>query len=133
MKRKLFISIMLVTVFLLGIYGCSSKSDISGIWKGTIDTTIKHWNGKVVKEKAPIELMIAQTDKNISGNIKVGSKSLAIDSGIIIDKKIVIKVSSFEIEATVNGKSIEGTMKGSFMGQDTGTYRLDGSFKTTKE
>ena len=143
MTKQAFITSILVTVLLCGFYGCSGKTDVSGIWKGTADVTDYWGTKKQPKHTDQIELMLAQTDKNISGNVKLAGESLTIDSGTIVDKTISLKTHNaiettksgrYEIEATVSGNSINGTIKGLYMTLESGgaTFTLTGSFNATK-
>jgi hypothetical protein len=115
MKIRVFIITMILAVLLCGVYGCSGKgkSDISGNWKGDIRITVTNLETKKFGTATkPIELQIAQTDKTVSGKFKLGDLSSPIDSGIIDDKTISIKVGVFKIDAKVNGNLLEGTMFG---------------------
>lgn len=140
MKKKLFIFSTVITVLLFGVYGCIKKPDVSGIYKGNIEITDQGpnkysgsgWVPNISKQTLTIELMLAQTDKNISGKIAFGGQSLTIVSGIILDKTISIKTDNFQIDAIVNGNSIDGNINGQYMGQDSGGHTVTGSFKTIK-
>jgi hypothetical protein len=135
MKIKVFIITMILAVILCGVCGCSGKSDISGNWKGDVKITVTNLETKKFGiATKPIELLIAQTDKTISGKVTLADLSSAIDSGIIVDKTISIKFGVFKIDAKVNGNSLEGTIFGkdksvAFKGS---VIEIKGTFKAKK-
>ena len=135
MKIKVFIITMILAVILCGVCGCSGKSDISGNWKGDVKISATNLETKKFGiTTKPIELLIAQTDKTISGKVTLGDLSSAIDSGIIVDKTISIKFGVFKIDAKVNGNSLEGTIFGkdksvAFKGA---VLEVKGTFKAKK-
>jgi len=135
MKAKLFIIAVLFTFFLCCICGCSGKPDASGIWKGkAVFTDTDLWTKKVKKGNDTIELMLAQSDKNINGKITVNNQAIQIDSGFIIDNKISLKAGPINIEATINGSNLDGTIKSEYRGEYGigSVHKLEGTLKLTK-
>ena len=125
---------IVLAIFLCGIYGCTGKTDVSGIWKGEATATIKTpYDGrKTVTDTFPIELMLAQTEKNISGKVTFQGKSFTVESGIIVDKIISFQAGVREYNATVNGNSMDGTMSADFYDMLKGQTKITGSFKAKK-
>jgi hypothetical protein len=137
MKIKVFIITMILAVLLCGVCGCSGKgkTDISGNWKGDVKISVKNLETKKFgMATKPIELQLAQTDKTISGKFKLADLSSPIDSGIIVDKTISIKVGVFKIDAKVNGNYLEGTMfgKDKSNGGKGPVLEVKGTFKAKK-
>jgi len=135
MKSNLFITAMMLTFLLCSVYGCSGKSDITGIWKGKLDSIDTDVPSKTTyRSTEPMELMLAQTDKSISGKVTVSSQSLTINSGVIVDNIISIEAGAIKIDATVNDKSMEGTLNLNYRPQGGlgSLHEVTGSFKLTK-
>jgi hypothetical protein len=141
MKIGLLISVIVLTFVLGGVCGCSGKTDasnaadVSGVWKGNVDVTDTDlFTKKVSKKSAPIELILAQTGKNIAGKVTFMGGSATINSGFIVDKTLSLEAGILNIDAISDGKSIEGTIKAEFRGNygEGSVHRLTGTFKVTK-
>jgi len=138
--KNIFIATMLLTVLIFGIYGCSGKSDVTGIWKGKVDLSDTNMveNTTRVGSTDPIELMLAQSDKTISGKITIASKTLTISSGLIVDKTLSFEADPLKIDANVNGNSIEGKINATYNDYIPHTlgavpHKITGSFNVTKQ
>ena len=117
---------------IIGVNGCK-KSDISGVYKNA--TAIDDRNHK----KIPLELMLAQTDKNLSGKVTTGKESRPISFGTIVDDNITLTVSpndtticEIQIDAKIKGNTIEGNFSGSWNGERYIEW-YDGPFKVTRQ
>lgn len=147
MKIRFLISVIILAVILCGSYGCSKKanvsnasnsfneSDVSGIWKGNQNTTdINLFNKEVSRSSGPIELVLAQTGKSIAGRITFSGGSVNIESGFIVGEVLSFTAGNLNIDAIVDGKSIEGTVKVEYR-DDHGVgavHKMTCTFKVTR-
>jgi len=135
MKKHLFITVLLF--FVVVVIGCSGKRDVTGIWKGKLDGTNKGLaSGQVTNITDTIELMLAQSDKNISGKITLANVSnpvsFTIKSGIIVDKAISLEADELKIDAVVNGNSIDGKFSFYYGGMLEERRQITASFQAKK-
>lgn len=132
MNNKCFWKLAFISCLILLTCGCH-KSDISGIYKGKIDVTDKDLAfGKVETGTADLEMMLAQTGKNISGKVTFAGQSRAITSGIIVEDKISIEADSLKIDAFVKGNSISGSLSQRYGGIVQSVHEINGTFNVNK-
>lgn len=133
MKTRLFFAIILMFFLIIGVNGCK-KSDISGVYKNA--TGIEDSNHK----KIPLELMIAQNDKNLSGKVTIDKESRPISFGTMVDDNITITVSpndttvcEIQIDAKIKGNIIEGNFIGTWIDERGRIEGYKGPFKVTRQ
>jgi hypothetical protein len=114
-KRLLF---LLGCVVLLTAIGCNSRPNVSGVWKGSIESSDKRgrkWNG-------PAELTLNQTGDALTGTLAFthpqgGRVQIPISSGVVSKDAVTFsgqtQLPMGSIELTFHGKTAGTSLNGS--------------------
>ncbi|MGH9643504.1 MAG: hypothetical protein ACRD3Q_13905 [Terriglobales bacterium] len=118
MRKKRLLPILLASL-LLAAMGCNSRSNVSGVWKGSIEASEK---GGKNKWQGPAELTLNQNGDAVTGTLvfthpQGGRVQVPISSGVVSKDTVTFSgqnqfpMGSLELtfHGTVAGTSLTGT------------------------
>jgi hypothetical protein len=118
-RAKYLILSLLVSLAIFQSAGCSwvSRQNLSGVWKGTIESTDKRghkWHG-------PAELTLNQNGDAVTGSLTIthpqaGRIQVPVSSGVLLKDDLTLSGQSQlpmgSIEITFHGKGMENIISG---------------------
>jgi len=117
MREKRLLPFLLVAVVLLAAAGCNSRPNVSGVWKGSIESSDKRgrkWNG-------PAELTLNQNGDALTGTLAFthpqgGRVQIPISSGVVSKDAVTFsgqtQLPMGSIELTFHGKAAGASLSG---------------------
>lgn len=116
--RRLLSFLLVAVVLLVAAAGCNSRPNVSGVWKGSIESSDKHgrkWNG-------PAELTLNQNGDALTGTLAFthpqgGRVQIPISSGVVSKDAVTFsgqtQLPMGSIELTFHGKAAGASLNGS--------------------
>ena len=118
LDKRLWLFLPILSFTILSTAGCLARSNVSGVWKGSIESTDKRGH----KWQGPAELTLNQSGDTITGTLvftppEAGRVQVPITSGVLSKDSLTfsgqnqLSMASVEISfhGSVSGATLSGT------------------------